>query len=293
MPHLQSVARRFQKRLTFILHAFFSAFIPRFSVLYAGCLQKRPQAPVLRARHLVFIMTVLLFAPCSLLLPAADAAHVTLTWNASTGPVAGYMVHYGETSGSYQYSVDVGNNTSCTISGLDLHKTYYYAVTAYDSDNNESDYSEEISYTISNIYTCDLNSKFQEALLTNNMTYYTDRSYRLTSVPSKYVGMEMIKTPNDDRNRTNASDYLTFEMPYDGTVYVAFDSRATSIPNWMSGFSYTGDRIYTSLSAQPYLKVYSKTYSSGACVNLGANKAPGFSGNTVSNYIVLISEDNS
>jgi len=80
--------------------------------------------------------------------------------------------------------------------------------------------------------TCVLNSQFQKATLTNNITFYTDRNYTLTSVPDDYVGMDMIKTPNKDRKLTTASDYLTFEMPYDSTVYVACDSRATSLPKW-------------------------------------------------------------
>jgi len=135
--------------------------------------------------------------------------------------------------------------------------------------------------------TCILDSQFQQAILAGNITYYTDRNYKLTSIPSKYIGMDMIKTPNDDRNLTAAGDYLTFEMPYDGIVYVAFDSRARSLPIWMSGFSNTGDRIYTSLSTQPYLNVYQKSYSQFDCINFGANKAPGFSGGIVSNYIVF------
>jgi hypothetical protein len=138
---------------------------------------------------------------------------------------------------------------------------------------------------------CGLNSKFAETTLSNGMRYYTDRAYTLTSVPSAYIGMDTILTPNDDLTRTAASDYLTFEMPYDGTVYVAYDSRATSLPNWLSGFSDTGDRIYTSLSTQPYLKIYKRSYFTGDCINLGANKAPGFSGGTVSNYMVLYGGD--
>jgi hypothetical protein len=123
------------------------------------------------------------------------------------------------------------------------------------------------------------------------MEYYTDRAYTLTSLPSVYIGMDTILTPNDDLSNTAASDYLTFEMPYDGTVYVAYDSRATSLPNWLRGFTDTGDRVYTSLSTQPYLKVYKRSYSSGDCINLGANKAPGFSGGTVSNYMVFYGGD--
>ena len=121
--------------------------------------------------------------------------------------------------------------------------------------------------------------------------YYTDRDYTLTSVLGPYVGMEAIITPNNDRNRTDASDYLTFTMPYDGMVYVAFDSRATSLPDWASGFVDTGDSLLTSLATQPALKIYSRFAFAGECINLGANKAPGFVGGTVSNYIVFYSAD--
>jgi hypothetical protein len=119
------------------------------------------------------------------------------------------------------------------------------------------------------------------------LSYYTDRDYELTNIPSEYIGLDTVITPNDDRNLTDATGYLTFEMPYDGTVFVAFDSRADSLPDWMNGFIYTGYNIYTSLSTQPHLKVYSKSYSEGDCINFGANKAPGFSGGVVSNYIVF------
>ena len=91
------------------------------------------------------------------------------------------------------------------------------------------------------------------------MEYYTDRDYTLTSVPSAYVGMDAILTPNDGRDYTASIGYLKFEMPFDGNVYVAYDSRATSLPTWMSSFSDTGDRIYTSLSTQPYLKSFQQT----------------------------------
>ena len=135
--------------------------------------------------------------------------------------------------------------------------------------------------------TCTLAPWFQETTLNEGVTYYTDRAYTLADVPNAYVGMNLIKTPNYDRNFTTSSDYLTFTMPDDGMVYVAFDSRAISLPNWMNGFIDTGDVLLTSLSTQPSLKIYSKDYATGACVNLGSNKGSGFSGDTVSNYIVF------
>ena len=134
---------------------------------------------------------------------------------------------------------------------------------------------------------CNLNFKFQQTTLQSGMTYYTDRSYTFTKVPSKYIGMDMIKSPNNDRNNTCGSGYVTFTKPSTGLVYVAYDRRATKLPSWMNGFSYTGDIINTSLSSQGWLKVYSKQFSGGACVNLGCNKGSGFSGGTTSNYIVF------
>ena len=127
--------------------------------------------------------------------------------------------------------------------------------------------------------------------LTEGIEYYTDRAYRLTNVPSFYDGMNAIIIPNDERNRTDSSGYLTFTMPYDGTVYVGYDSRAISEPNWMDDFFYTGDVLQTSLSTQPSLRIYGKFYDKGDKVDFGANKAPGFVGGTVSNYIVFFDSD--
>ena len=134
---------------------------------------------------------------------------------------------------------------------------------------------------------CTLAPKFVQTTVSQGMEYYTDRTYTFTNVPTQYIGLNMIKTPNDDIDLTNATDYMTFKLQNDSTVYVAYDRRATSLPNWLSGFTDTGDTINTSLSTQQFLKVYRKNYAAGECVNFGANKAPGFSGGTVSNYVVF------
>ena len=64
--------------------------------------------------------------------------------------LSGYRVYYGTTSPldkSTSLSIDVGNITSFTVSGLDAG-TYYFAATAYDASGNESSLSEEASKTI-------------------------------------------------------------------------------------------------------------------------------------------------
>ncbi|MEE4601451.1 MAG: fibronectin type III domain-containing protein [Desulfobacteraceae bacterium] len=62
-------------------------------------------------------------------LPTAFADTVTLAWDANQEPdVKGYIMYYGTTSPDYQHDVDVGNSTSCSISGLVKGQTYHLGV---------------------------------------------------------------------------------------------------------------------------------------------------------------------
>lgn len=86
----------------------------------------------------------------------------TLTWTApktnADGTVltdlAGYKIYYGTISGNYTEVKDVGipscsttgDNRECSYTLEDLSPgTWYFAVTAYDTSGNESDYSNEVS----------------------------------------------------------------------------------------------------------------------------------------------------
>ena len=101
-----------------------------------------------------FKLIFFLLIPCTLYLipatlPAAYAADLTLAWDPNTeSGIAGYKTYWGPSSGNYTASKDVGNTTSTTITGLDEGNTYYIAVTAYNGDGNESDFSEEVVHTI-------------------------------------------------------------------------------------------------------------------------------------------------
>ncbi len=78
---------------------------------------------------------------------AVGTVNLNLTWNASTASnVGGYIVYYGTSSGVYSASVDVGNTTSTTLTGLQAATTYYLAVSAYDTTRIfQSRYSNETS----------------------------------------------------------------------------------------------------------------------------------------------------
>ncbi len=80
--------------------------------------------------------------------PVCSASNITLIWhpNSQGVPPQGYKVYYGNRSRTYSKVVNVINDTSCQLSGLQPG-TYYAAVTAY-NDLGESAYSEEVSFVV-------------------------------------------------------------------------------------------------------------------------------------------------
>jgi hypothetical protein len=96
---------------------------------------------------LIFISLVALI----LLISTTNAysAQITIAWNPnSESDLAGYKMYYGSSSRNYDSSVDVGSQTSYTLSGLVESETYYIALTAYDISGNESNYSAELVYNV-------------------------------------------------------------------------------------------------------------------------------------------------
>ena len=81
---------------------------------------------------------------------ASFGQQVTLAWDPNTdSDLAGYIAYWGTSSRNYCCLTDVGNNTAHTITGLEDGQVYYFAITAYDSDYNESGYSNEITHPAS------------------------------------------------------------------------------------------------------------------------------------------------
>jgi hypothetical protein len=102
------------------------------------------------SRICAFLVLAALVA-ISILSAATDAyaGQATLMWNANTeSDLAGYKLYYGTSSRTYGFSIDVGNQISDVLSGLQDGQLYYFAVTAYDTSGNESGFSAERSLTI-------------------------------------------------------------------------------------------------------------------------------------------------
>jgi fibronectin type 3 domain-containing protein len=83
----------------------------------------------------------------------APGTSATLVWDAVTATnLSGYRVYYGTAPGTYVQAkgqgITVGNVTTYTVPGLSSGTRYYFAATAYDSTNNESTYSNEVTKII-------------------------------------------------------------------------------------------------------------------------------------------------
>ena len=98
------------------------------------------------------LLTVMLLAAA---LPAF-AADITLNWDPSpSSSVVGYKVYYKADSAEMPFDgiganegpspVDVGDNLTTTLTGLNDTSDYYFTVTAYDSAGNESSPANVVS----------------------------------------------------------------------------------------------------------------------------------------------------
>ncbi|MBN9691338.1 MAG: host-nuclease inhibitor Gam family protein [Verrucomicrobia bacterium] len=74
-----------------------------------------------------------------------QAANVGLTWDPNTeADLGGYRVYYGPASRSYTNVVNVGRTNVARVTGLLDGAAYFFAVTAYNTNGLESDYSNEV-----------------------------------------------------------------------------------------------------------------------------------------------------
>jgi hypothetical protein len=77
--------------------------------------------------------------------PNALITDITLVWDRNSEPdIAGYKVYYSRVSGDYVGSVTVV--VPMAVIGVKGMRTVYFAVTAYDTNGDESDFSAEVHW---------------------------------------------------------------------------------------------------------------------------------------------------
>ena len=169
---------------------------------------------------------------------AAHAADVTLAWDANTDPVAGYRLYYGHASRSYQNSVDVGNVTMYTWSGLAEGRTYYFAVTAYNSSNVESAYSAElVCHTITA-------SSGSGGSISPTGTVFVTAGQSQTFTPSPADGYNVADLAVDGVSQGALASYTFSNVTAPHTISASFTAQAPPVTyTIMAGVSGPGGTI--------------------------------------------------
>ncbi len=147
----------------------------------------------------------------------------------------------------------------------------------------EDDLIKQVITTSSNSY--------EIGKLLSGETFFTDRTYTITTVPDFLEGASFIKTSNSDKNLTTASDFLKAYLKESALAYVGYDPRATQLPQWLSSWTKTDLTIGTTDPGSVYYEVYTKPVDSYIFetypiqLRIGANLASPAVGSQM-NYIV-------
>ncbi len=133
---------------------------------------------------------------------------VDLSWEVATDDTAvtGYKIYYGldsvvEDGGAYTFgAVDAGDVVTYTMAGLENDVTYYFAVTAYDAEGNESEYySNEASATPVSSESEDLDAPYiVSASATNNMVVEVIFSEDVVLPADAYSVFEIMSLETDE-----------------------------------------------------------------------------------------------
>ncbi len=116
---------------------------------------------------------------------------------------------------------------------------------------------------------------------------FIDRSYRLLGSPA--FGLIILRQAEDDKAVTT-TEHIKITVPASTFVYIAYDARATTVPDWLStGWApYPFTETFVGQSGVTLNYWRSNTVLSGQ-VTLGGNLASGASG-ALRNYIVIIGQ---
>jgi hypothetical protein len=190
------------------------------------------------------------------------------------------LQNYMEGPDFYDYFLGSGLNRSSLVTDTVHFNGLGYLIIAYLWHNSLSPSAQlPLPMVIDNLDPLD----YKQNLLEVGDEYYIDRSHTLTNIPQEIENGIWIMTADDDRNNATR-DFLTFEIDRSVRVYVAYDSNASVLPDWLLAFTNTGLQVGTS---NGLLDLYSKDYPDGL-IELDGNKAGGGTGSK--NYLVIVKE---
>lgn len=112
-------------------------------------------------------------------------------------------------------------------------------------------------------------------------TVFGDRAYTFTSVADSVRGAEWIRTACD--SKAYNADLASFTTESNVIVYVALDTRITTVPQWLNSWTLTRGTITDNETNPVTLAIYYKEFSAGNTIVLGNN-----GGTSAVNYVVAV-----
>lgn len=218
---------------------------------------------------------------------APGSTSAVITW--TTDELATSRVQWGTAPSSYTGDTGVAQanvaSHAVTLTGLSPSTSYRYVVMSDDALGNSSVSAERAFTTSASVAisgtTAGSGKSYVWEVLEPGRLPYIDRTYTFSSVPASYVGLQYLRTANDDKG-SSGSSFLSFEVNQDVTVYVAHDDRFTTKPSWLSGWVDTGLDL---VSEGGTLSLFQRGFGAGT-VTLGGNTAGGVAENSM--YTVVV-----
>lgn len=109
--------------------------------------------------------------------------------------------------------------------------------------------------------------QYEWSVLSDGAQAFVDRNFVFGDIPDHYEGLDFLQTANDDKF-VSREDAITFTVTQPATVFVAYDSRISVLPTWLSDWTRTPDHWN---GAKVGTDVYAKDFPAGQ-VTLGGNE---------------------
>lgn len=224
--------------------------------------------------------------PAPMVTAISGINQVILQWNKATGASSYTVKRSLQTGGPYTAIDSNITTTAYQNTGLKDGMTYYYVVASCNA-MGEGESSAEVKSTPGGLITNVVSTSgrnYTVATLSVGTTYYTDRTYQVTSVPGFLSQSILLKTANDDKTN-RGSTLVSFDLTHDAALYIAYDPRGTVLPAWMSGWQKLPYQVGVNDSKITKMDLYKKDYSAGT-ITLGGNLASPAAG-ALTGYFVI------
>ncbi|NDP21026.1 MAG: DUF5060 domain-containing protein [Paludibacter sp.] len=236
-----------------------------------------------------YYMWIYRYAPTS----SSNSAYVGMngtavgaTFDNGTGTGWGWVKH------TTTFSVSSAGTKTINIrrreQGMGVDKFILTTNASYTPSGNAQVESAKCSSAVQVITNVTNGPKYVQATgLKANDTYYTDRTYTISTLPSALVGAEFIKAANDDKSLTT-ENLFSATFGTSARVYIAYGATATSVPNWMTNLGFTKIANQQITTSDITFDLYSANLT--GTVVFGANKAAGSVGAGSTYFVIAVPE---